>query len=94
MKNSNYITLPKRVFKSPLIKVVNFENGEYVNLIQFKPYANGLQYAVCVNSKNPFTSNQMFKTLETALVKFETMKRNISYDSKIRNEQTIDSNKI
>ena len=37
----SYLTLPKRVFNSPLIKFVNYEDGSHINMIKLiKPYAN------------------------------------------------------
>lgn len=69
-----YLTLPKRVFNSPLIKWANFKDGSHVNLIRLsKPYANGLSYAVHETTKNPFCSNGMFKTYEEANDKFNLM---------------------
>lgn len=73
----SYITLPKRVFNSPLIEYANFSDGTHVNLIRLiKPYANGIEYAVHETTKNPFCSNGLFKTYEKAKEKFELMIRN------------------
>ena len=72
--------LPKRVFNSPLIECVNFEDGSFVNLIKLtKPYADGRAYAVYETTKSPFCSNGMFKSYELAKEKFELMVRNNEY---------------
>ena len=73
----SYLTLPKRVFNSPLIEYANFTDGSFVNLIKLiKPYANGLSYAVYETTKSPFCSNGLFKTKEQAQTKFDLMVRN------------------
>lgn len=73
----SYLTLPKRVFNSPLIEFVNFTDGTFVNLIKLnKAYANGTQYAVYETTKNPFCSNGLFSTYEKAKQKFDLMVRN------------------
>lgn len=79
-----YITLPKRVFRSPLIEYANFENGTFVNLIKLnKPYANGIEYAVYETTRSAFCSNGLFKTYAKAKEKFELMVKNGSSDSKL-----------
>ena len=43
----SYLTLPKRVFNSPLIKSVNYADGSHINMIKLiKPYANGNAWAI------------------------------------------------
>ena len=71
------MTLPKRVFNSPLIRYANFKDGSHVNLIRLiKPYANGNSYAVHETTSSPFCSNGLFKTYEQALDKFNLMVKN------------------
>ena len=83
----SYITLPKRVFNSPLLEFVNFKDETHVNLIRLnKPYANGISYAVHETTKNAFCSNGLFKTYEKAKEKFELMVKNASADLEIRNQ--------
>ena len=73
----NYLTLPKRVFRSPLLMCANFKDGSNVNLIKLvKPYANGDCYAVHETTKSIFCSNGMFKTYEQAKAKFDLMVKN------------------
>ena len=80
----SYLTLPKRVFNSPLIRYANFEDKSHVNLIRIEPpYANGNKYAVHETTKSPFCSNGMFKTLEEAKEKFQLMVKNGSKESKL-----------
>ena len=80
----SYPTLPKRVFRSPLIEFVNFSDGSHVNLIRLiKPYANGNSYAVHETTKSAFCSNGMFKTYEQAKAKFDLMVRNGSHEAPI-----------
>ena len=80
----SYLTLPNRVFNSPLIEFANFEDGSHVNLIKLnKPYANGLSYAVHETTKIPFCSNGMFKTIEQAQAKFNLMVKNAQSVSKL-----------
>ena len=75
-----YLQLPKRVFNSPLIEYVNFEDGSFVNLIKLtKPYADGRAYAVYETTKSPFCSNGMFSNYEAAKEKFQLMVRNNEY---------------
>jgi len=75
-----YLQLPKRVFNSPLIEFVNFEDGSFVNLIKLtKPYADGRAYAVYETTKSTFCSNGMFSNYETAKEKFKLMVRNNEY---------------
>ena len=77
-----YLTLPKRVFNSPLIEYANFRNGTFVNLIRLKkPYANGDSYAVYETTRSPFCSNGLFKSYDKAKEKFELMVANGSKDS-------------
>lgn len=88
----SYLKLPKRVFNSPLIRYVNFEDGSFVNLIRLnKPYKDGTAYAVYETTKSAFCSNGLFKTLEDAQKKFDLMVRNGSYESTIK-EQGITNN--
>lgn len=78
--------LPKRVFQSPLLEFVNFEDNSFVNLIKLnKPYANGDSFAVYETTKSVFCSNGLFKTYEQAKKKFDLMVHNGSFESKIRN---------
>jgi len=89
----SYLTLPKRVFNSPLIKYVNFADGSHVNLIKLiKPYANGYAYAVHETTKSTFCSNGLFKTLKQAEEKFNLMVKNGSYESEIRNQGVCEHN--
>ena len=75
----SYLILPKRVFNSPLIEYVNFEDGTFVNLIRLnKPYKNGITYAVYETTKSPFCSNGLFKTIDKAKEKFNRMVKNNS----------------
>jgi len=68
------MTLPKRVFASPLIEYANFEDGSHVNLIKLiKPYANGRCYAVHETTKSIFCSNGMFGSYDAAKRKFDLM---------------------
>jgi hypothetical protein len=80
----SYLILPKRVFKSPVIQYVNFEDGSSINLIKLiKPYANGTSYAVHETTKSPFCSNGLYRTLKGAQEKFDRMVQNGSYESNI-----------
>lgn len=82
MKTSDYPILPKRVFNSPLVEYANFEDGSFVNLIRIiKPYANGYSWAVYETTKSAFCSNGMFKTYQSAKLKFDLMVKNGSYSS-------------
>jgi len=73
----HYMTLPKRVFNSPVVEYINFDDGTSVNLIRLiKPYADGRAYAVYETTTNPFCSNGMFKSYEKAKEKFDLMVRN------------------
>lgn len=84
-----YLTLPKKVFNSPLIEYVNFKDNSFINLIRLnKPYKNGVSFAVYENTKNPFCSNGLFKTFEEAKVKFDLMVKNQNRISEIRNQGT------
>lgn len=68
----NYKLLPKRVFNSPCLQHVNFDNNTFINLIRLiKPYANGMSYAIYNN--NDVENCAMVKTLEAAETKFENM---------------------
>lgn len=83
----NYLKLPKRVFNSPLVEYVNFEDGSHVNLIRLiKPYSNGISWAVYETTKSTFCSNGLFKDYKTAKIKFDLMVKNGSYESKILNK--------
>lgn len=74
-----YLTLPKRVFNSPLVKYANFQDGSFVNLIRLnKPYKDGTSWAVYETTKSPFCSNGLFKTLDKAKAKFDLMVKNAS----------------
>lgn len=78
----SYLTLPKRIFNSPLIRYANFKDGSHVNLIRLsKPYVNGNSYAVHETTKSPFCSNGLFKTYETAVEKFNLMVKNAQSES-------------
>lgn len=73
----SYLTLPKRVFNSPLLICANFKDGSHVNLIKLnKPYANGDSYAVHETTKSVFCSNGMFRTYDQAKIKFDLMVKN------------------
>lgn len=81
-----YLKLPKRVFQSPLIEFVNFEDGTHVNLIKLnKPYANGDSWAVHETTKSIFCSNGMFKDFNSAKDKFNLMVKNGTTSSPIKN---------
>lgn len=81
----SYLTLPKRVFNSPLIKFVNYEDGSHINMIKLiKPYANGNAWAIHETTDNPFCSNGLFKTEQQALDKFNLMVRNNDIQRKNR----------
>ncbi len=81
----SYLMLPKRVFRSPLIEAVNFNDGSHVNLIKLnKPYASGIAYAVHETTKSPFCSNGLFNTYDAAKAKFDLMVRNARQLSLIR----------
>lgn len=83
----SYLILPKRVFNSPLIEYVNFEDGSHVNLIKLiKPYANGDCYAVHETTRSPFCSNGLFKTYNKAKEKFNLMIKNGSQVSPVIKE--------
>lgn len=85
-----YITLPKRVFQSPLIEYANFKDGSHVNLIKLiKPYANGVSYAVHETSKSVFTSNGLFKNYTDAKIKFDLMVANASKVSRLTKHETL-----
>ena len=80
----SYLTLPQRVFNSPLIRFANFKDGSHVNLIKLiKPYANGVAYAVHETTKSPFCSNGLFKTYEKAREKFDLMVHNAKCESEL-----------
>ena len=65
------VQLTRRVFNSPLIKFANFEDGKRnINLVRLiKPYANGDAYVIHECTKD----GMMFKTLEQAETKFDSM---------------------
>lgn len=91
----SYITLPKRVFQSPLIRYANFEEGSQVNLIRLiKPYANGNSYAVHETTSSPFCSNGLFKTYEQALEKFNLMVKNASRVSEVVSQGITGNNEF
>jgi len=80
----SYLTLPKIVFQSPLIRYANFKDGSHVNLIRLlKPYTNGDSYAVHETTKSTFCSNGMFKTYEKAIEKFNLMVDNAKKESEL-----------
>lgn len=82
----SYLKLPQRVFNSPLIEYVNFQDGSFVNLIRLKkPYADGTSFAVYETTKSPFCSNGLYKTHEKAKQKFDLMVKNGERESPIRN---------
>ncbi len=90
----SYLKLPKRVFNSPLMAYVNFEDCSFINLIKLnKPYANGLSFAVYETTKSPFCSNGLFKTYAEAKIKFDKMVENASKESKILKYGIIDHSK-
>jgi len=94
MKKSDYPTLPKRVFQSPLIEYANFADGSFVTLIRLvKPYANGNAYAVYETTKSTFCSNGLFKTYDQAKAKFELMVKNGSLESELI-ERNVTTNGI
>lgn len=73
----SYLTLPKRVFNSPLVKYKNYADGSHINMIKLiKPYANGYAYAIHETTSNPFCSNSLHKTEQQAQAKFDQMVRN------------------
>lgn len=85
----SYLTLPKKVFNSPLIEYANFKDGSFINLIRLsKPYANGDSFAVYETTKSPFCSNGLFKTYEQAKYKFELMIKNASKISLLEERNT------
>ena len=90
-----YLTLPKRVFNSPLIEYANFRNGTFVNLIRLKkPYANGDSYAVYETTRSPFCSNGLFKTIEEAEKKYNLMVKNGSKNNPVIKQGEILKNKL
>ena len=89
----SYLTLPKRVFNSPLIEYVNFVDGSNINLIRLnKPYKNGITYAVYETTKSPFCSNGLFKTIDKAKDKFNQMVINNSILTDIKDKGTLINN--
>lgn len=89
----SYLTLPKRVFNSPLIEYVNFEDGSIINLIRLnKPYKNGITYAVYETTKSPFCSNGLFKTIDKAKDKFNQMVKNNSKITTIKDKGILINN--
>jgi hypothetical protein len=81
VNNMSYLILPNRFFRSPLIACANFSDGSHVNLIRLlKPYANGISYGVHETTKSTFCSNGTFKSLDSALIKFELMVKNAQYE--------------
>ena len=86
----SYAKLPNRFFRSPLYAYANFSDGSHVNLIRLlKPYANGVSYGVHETTKSPFCSNGMFKTLDSAMVKFELMVKNAQSEAQLINKGII-----
>lgn len=78
------MNLPKRVFNSPALMGINFENGTFVNLIRLnKPYSNGASYAVHQTTKSAFCSSGLFKTYVGAKRSFDRMGANGSCASPI-----------
>lgn len=66
------MNLPKRVFNSPVIMLVNYTDETYMNLIKLKtPYANGHAYAVYSTDKP--TESRMYKTEEKATAQFNKL---------------------
>jgi hypothetical protein len=89
----SYLILPKRVFNSPLIEYVNFEDGSNINLIKLnKPYKDGIAYAVYETTKSPFCSNGLFKTIDKAKDKFNQMVINNSRLTGIKDKGTLINN--
>ena len=83
----SYAKLPNRFFRSPLYAYANFSDGSHVNLIRLlKPYANGVRYGVHETTKSPFCSNGMFKTLDSAMAKFELMVKNAQSEAQLINK--------
>jgi len=81
----SYLQLPKRVFNSPTIEFVNFNDGSFVNLVKLnKPYKNGISFAVYETTKSAFCSNGLHKNYESAKAKFNLMVKNGSFESGIR----------
>ena len=89
----SYLILPNRVFNSPLIEYVNFEDGSNINLIRLnKPYKDGTKYAVYETTKRPFCSNGLFKTIDKAKDKFNQMVKNNSRLTTIKDKGTLINN--
>ena len=89
----SYLILTKRVFNSPLIEYVNFEDGSNINLIRLnKPYKDGTAYAVYETTKSPFCSNGLFKTIDKAKDKFNQMVINNSKLTDIKDKGTLINN--
>jgi hypothetical protein len=88
-----YLTLPRRVFNSPLVEYANFEDGSNVKLLRLlKPYADGRAWAVHETTKSPFCSNGMFKNYQQAKEKFDLMVRNGSRESPLLCRSEIKAN--
>ena len=89
----SYLILPKRVFNSPLVEYVNFEDGSNISLIRLnKPYKDGTVYAVYETTKSPFCSNGLFKTIDKAKDKFNQMVINNSKLTGIKDKGTLINN--
>ena len=81
-------TLPQRVFNSPAIEFVNFEEfeGSHINLIRLiKPYANGNSYAIHNTTTIGFNQSGLFKTYKRAKTEFDFLVEKASIKCRLRN---------
>ena len=79
--------LPNRVFNSPCIMYANFNDGTHINLIRLiKPYANGDAYAIADATKSKLCSSGLFKNLDRARDKFNTMVQNAILETPLRDQ--------
>lgn len=61
-------TLNMRETQGSLIKGTNFDNDNFINLIQLaKPFKDGRTFAIHDTINSPFFSNKLFKTLDGAI---------------------------
>jgi len=78
--------LTQRVFNGPLVQFANFTNNTHVNLIRLKkPYSNGISYAVQHVTKSQFNDSGLFKTIEQATKRFESVVNKSLQETTLRN---------
>ena len=103
MKNKmEAYTLPNRVFNSPLLEMVKYSNGNFINLIRLnKPYANGDSFAVYFSNsdkgrlfKDIVKAREYFEKYVSEYADFSVLIERIKTNNMVNPENKNKSNKI